>query len=38
MVFMRENEVDMLLEALAKAGDDDDSWEICRKVHKTIRT
>lgn len=38
MVFMGENEVNMLLEALAKAGDDDDSWEICREVHKAIRT
>ena len=38
MVFMRENEGNMLLEALAKAGDDDDAWEICREGHKAIRT
>ena len=37
MAFIGKPEIDPLMEALEAAGDDEDSFDICKAVHKKIR-
>jgi len=37
MVFFDQNEVDALIEGLENAGDDADSFDIAKEVHRRIR-
>lgn len=37
MIFASEDEIELLLDALNKADDNDNSWEVCSELHKKIR-